>query len=174
MLTSPSSIQYRMHPDISVLPSRLFYGGRLLDGPDMKVKTQRPWHGHPKFGTYRFYNVLRGIEESGSSHSYKNRAEVDIAVALYNRMHQEFIARGTDITIGVVTMYKAQMLELRRAFERRFGSALAGMVDFNTVDGFQGQEKDVIILSCVRAGPGVERVGFLAGEPSLLMPIYTC
>lgn len=153
-----------MHPDISVLPSRLFYGGRLLDGPNMTVKTQRPWHDHPKFGPYRFYNVLRGVEETGSSHSFLNRAEAEVAAALYNRMHTEFISRGTNFTVGVVTMYKAQMNELRRTFERRFGSTTTGIVDFNTVDGFQGQEKDVIILSCVRAGPGVERVGFLAGE----------
>ncbi|EKM51498.1 uncharacterized protein PHACADRAFT_199007 [Phanerochaete carnosa HHB-10118-sp] len=154
------SIQYRMHPDISLLPSRLFYNGRLLDGPDMASKTQRPWHRHPKFGPYRFYNVHRGVETT-ASHSYLNQAEAEIAVALYNRLRQEFSAHDFDFKIGIVTMYKAQMLELRRAFERRFGTNIHGLVDFNTVDGFQGQEKEIIVLSCVRAGPGVERVGFL-------------
>jgi len=32
---------------------------------------------------------------------------------------------------------------------------------FNTVDGFQGQEKDIIILSCVRSGPNLQTIGFL-------------
>lgn len=32
---------------------------------------------------------------------------------------------------------------------------------FNTVDGFQGQEKDIIILSCVRSGPNLQNIGFL-------------
>ena len=32
---------------------------------------------------------------------------------------------------------------------------------FNTVDGFQGQEKDIIILSCVRSGPNLHQIGFL-------------
>lgn len=32
---------------------------------------------------------------------------------------------------------------------------------FNTVDGFQGQEKDIIILSCVRSGPNLSSIGFL-------------
>lgn len=152
-----------MHPDISLLPSQLFYNGRLLDGPDMASKTQRPWHNHPKFGPYRFYNVHRGVE-TNASHSFLNHAEAEVAVALYNRLQQQFSSYDFDFKVGVVTMYKAQMTELRRAFERRFGANIRGLVDFNTVDGFQGQEKEIIILSCVRAGPGVERVGFLRGK----------
>lgn len=35
------------------------------------------------------------------------------------------------------------------------------MKRFNTVDGFQGQEKDIIILSCVRSGPNLQSIGFL-------------
>lgn len=34
-------------------------------------------------------------------------------------------------------------------------------ISFNTVDGFQGQEKDIIILSCVRSGPNLQTIGFL-------------
>ncbi|KAI0335924.1 hypothetical protein GY45DRAFT_1316694 [Cubamyces sp. BRFM 1775] len=156
------SIQYRMHPDISQLPSNLFYDGRLRDGPDMAEKTKRVWHGHPKFGTYRFYNVQGGLEESsGAGHSLVNRAEAQVAVALYNRLTKEFSSANLDFKIGVISMYRGQIVELRRAFQQRFGEEVMSMVDFNTVDGFQGQEKDIIILSCVRAGPGLQSVGFL-------------
>ncbi|OSD07245.1 hypothetical protein PYCCODRAFT_1381842 [Trametes coccinea BRFM310] len=154
------SIQYRMHPDISQLPSKLFYDGRLRDGPDMAEKTKRVWHTHPKFGTYRFFNVQAGLEESSGGHSMLNRAEAQVAVALYNRLIKEFSSH-LDFKVGVISMYRGQIGELRRAFQQRFGEEVMSTVDFNTVDGFQGQEKDIIILSCVRAGPGVSSVGFL-------------
>ncbi|KAG1818441.1 SEN1 N terminal-domain-containing protein [Suillus subaureus] len=158
------SIQYRMHPDISRLPSRIFYEGRLLDGPDMDTKTKQPWHLHPKFGTYRFFNVNRGQETSISAtgHSLKNTTESQVALALYARLCKEFSDIDFDFRVGIVSMYRGQVIELQRAFEQRFGRDIKGRVHFHTVDGFQGQEKDVIILSCVRAGPGVQSVGFLS------------
>ncbi|TFY69567.1 hypothetical protein EVJ58_g358 [Rhodofomes roseus] len=155
------SIQYRMHPDISQVPSRLFYEGRLQDGPDMASKTLRPWHSHEKFGTYRFFNVLEGQEETGMGHSFINRGEIQVATALFNRLRREFTSFDFDSKIGVISMYRGQIVAIRRAFEERFGPEITSIVDFNTVDGFQGQEKDIIILSCVRAGPNVQTVGFL-------------
>ncbi|KAF5382581.1 hypothetical protein D9615_002787 [Tricholomella constricta] len=156
------SIQYRMHPEISRLPSRVFYQGRLQDGPGMDIKTKQPWHPHPKFGTYRFYNVAKGLEESGTRSSLKNMAECRVAVALYARLVQEFSSIDFSYRVGIVSMYRAQIVELRRQFEQRFGPQILDTVDFNTVDGFQGQEKDIIILSCVRSGPGLQSIGFLS------------
>ena len=153
-----------MHPDISQLPSRVFYQGRLQDGPDILSKTKRPWQDHAKFGSYRFFNIAKGQEEPGLRHSMKNKAECAVAVALYSRLRQEFAAIAFDV--GVVSMYSAQVQEMRRTFTVRFGRDAMGKVDFNTVDGFQGQEKDVIILSCVRAGPSLQSIGFLAGQHS--------
>lgn len=159
----PYSIQYRMHPEISQLPSSQFYQKRLLDGPDMASKTAKPWHSHPKFGPYRFFNVHRGQEQGTPGNSLKNRPEAQVAVALYARLYKEFGATNLDFRVGVVSMYRGQVNELRRTFETRFGEDIRGKIHFNTVDGFQGQEKDIIILSCVRAGPGLQSVGFLAG-----------
>ncbi|KIK99636.1 hypothetical protein PAXRUDRAFT_822556 [Paxillus rubicundulus Ve08.2h10] len=156
------SIQYRMHPEISQLPIRLFYQGRLLDGPDMVTKTKQPWQSHPKFGPYRFFNVLRSREEGTVGHSMKNTLEAQVTVALYARLRKEFPAIDLDFRVGIVSMYRGQVLELQRAFEKRFGEDMRGKIHFHTVDGFQGQEKDIIILSCVRAGPGVQSIGFLA------------
>lgn len=158
-----------MHPDISQLPSRVFYKGRLEDGPGMASKAARPWHTGTIFGTYKFFNIIRGQESPGPSHSLVNKAEVQVAISLYDRLLKEFSSVDFNFRVGVVSMYRAQILELRRAFESRFGVDITSQVDFNTVDGFQGQEKDIIILSCVRAGPGLQNVGFLSGASQTLL-----
>ncbi|KAJ8518486.1 hypothetical protein ONZ45_g4443 [Pleurotus djamor] len=154
------SIQYRMHPEISRLPSELFYNGRLQDGPSMSQKTQRPWHSHPNFGVYRFFDV-KGVEEQVRQ-SQKNTRESLVALKLFQALRRLYVS--TNFTVGVVSMYKAQVTEIRRLFVDHYGQSISEEVDFNTVDGFQGQEKDVIILSCVRAGPGVNSIGFLADQ----------
>ncbi|KAH8828381.1 AAA domain-containing protein [Flagelloscypha sp. PMI_526] len=156
------SIQYRMHPEISCLPSALFYAGRLGDGPGLAQSTARPWHSNPRFGPYRFYNINGGREEN-VGHSHKNVAEINAAMALYDRLHREHSSHDFTSKIGIITMYRTQLLELRKAFSLRFGRTIRETIDFNTVDGFQGQEKDIIILSCVRAGPSTTNIGFLAG-----------
>ncbi|KAJ7095873.1 SEN1 N terminal-domain-containing protein [Mycena belliarum] len=154
------SIQYRMHPAISRLPSAMFYQARLKDGPDMAAKTAKPWHEDPKFGVYRFLDIKSAEEKSGRS--IKNTAECRIAVALFARLRKAFAGTDFDGQVGVISMYRAQIVELRRQFAKEFGSDVLQTVDFNTVDGFQGQEKAIIILSCVRSGPGLESIGFLS------------
>jgi superfamily I DNA and/or RNA helicase len=51
--------------------------------------------------------------------------------------------------------------QLKSRFQKRFGTRIFDVIDFNTVDGFQGQEKDIIIFSCVRAGSGKFKIGFI-------------
>ncbi|CAG8732028.1 12673_t:CDS:2, partial [Acaulospora colombiana] len=62
------------------------------------------------------------------------------------------------LRIGIISMYRAQLMKLRQAFSTRYGKDALSRIDFNTVDGFQGQEKDIIILSCVRAGPNITTI----------------
>ncbi|CCO30667.1 putative ATP-dependent helicase C29A10.10c [Rhizoctonia solani AG-1 IB] len=158
------SIQYRMHPIISAVPSRLFYNGRLLDGPDMDQRTKQDWHASSLFGPYQFFDVAQGREEAQSNHSQINRGEADAAVTLYGRLAREFRAINFEYRIGIVSMYRGQVVHMKSRFSATYGPGILKSVDFNTVDGFQGQEKDIIILSCVRAGTNVQSVGFLADE----------
>lgn len=158
------SIQYRMHPDISQLPSRVFYNRKLLDGDNMAEKTRAPWHVAPLYGTYRFFNV-HGVESRGALHSIKNTAELQAIVSLYRGLKQQFGQNDRLLgKIGIISMYREQVGDLKRTFGREFGQAAFDDVDFGTVDGFQGQEKDIIILSCVRSGPELRSVGFLNDE----------
>jgi senataxin len=150
-----------MHPEISQLPSEVFYSRRLLDGPGMDTKTQQPWHAHNIFGPYQFFNVAG--QESNNGKSLINKTECQVAASLFSRITKDFSSVNFDFRIGIVSMYRAQIAELRRVFQARFGQDIINKVDFNTVDGFQGQEKDIIILSCVRASMSSTSIGFLAG-----------
>jgi senataxin len=155
------SIQYRMNPDISQFPSNKFYDGKLLDGPDMGSITRREWHTSPLFRPYCFFNVHGGEQEKGKRGiSLLNRAEVSVSLQIYDRLRQDFGHIDFDGKVGIVTPYKEQLRELLRQFRSRYGDDITNSVDFNTIDGFQGQEKDIIILSCVRAAQD-SGVGFL-------------
>lgn len=161
--------QYRMHPEISLFPNQYFYEGRLVDGPDMITANTRDWHSHPLLGPLRFFDIHGGREESRArksgleSRSKLNELEVQIAVNLVallcQQTHQSMVGK-----IGLVTPYKDQRRALRRELVSRFGtSSVLASVEVSTVDGFQGQEREVIIFSCVRtSGPGTGRgLGFL-------------
>lgn len=148
------SIQYRMHPDISKLPSRLFYNSKLLDGPNMGEASSAVWHNLPEFPPYRFFNVADGQEKVGRGKSIYNVAEADAAVALVDMLCSKLPTIKFASKIGVITPYKQQVSQLKSKFQKRFGNGILDVIDFNTVDGFQGQEKEIIIFSCVRAGQG--------------------
>ncbi|EEB08752.1 helicase sen1 [Schizosaccharomyces japonicus yFS275] len=154
------SIQYRMHPEISRFPSSYFYGSRLLDGPDMQKLTARPWHHDPTFGIYRFFDV-RTRESSSITKSVYNPEEASFVLTLYDKLVQDYINVDMEGKVGIVTPYRRQLQELRMQFERRYGPLIFKRVDFNTVDGFQGQEKDIILFSCVRGDMG-GGIGFLS------------
>ncbi|KAJ1815437.1 DEAD-box type RNA helicase, partial [Coemansia sp. RSA 2598] len=156
------SIQYRMHPEISVFPSRLFYDSLLKDGPEMAKKQTAPWHSSEKFPPFRFFNIASGREQVGQSHSVFNIAEVDAAIQLVYNLCVDFPQIHWRQRIGIITPYKQQLRKLIEKFSQAFGSKVTDVIEFNTVDGFQGQEKDVIIFSCVRAGGS--GVGFLSDE----------
>ncbi|KAK9466782.1 SEN1 N terminal-domain-containing protein [Lipomyces arxii] len=157
------SIQYRMHPAISLFPSAQFYNSKLIDGDGMPEHTKAEWHSLSHvFGPYRFFNV-NSREQQSKMHSYFNRAEALCALELYRKLTDSFPNMDFTGRVGIVTPYKQQLIELRNTFRSALGMSGVAGIDFNTVDGFQGQEKEIIILSCVRADGGQSKgVGFLA------------
>lgn len=160
------SIQYRMHPEISVFPSKAFYESKLQDGPDMAELTRQPWHKYELTRPFKFLST-KAPESPGRFHSIVNKEEANVALALYERLRTDNPRENFDYRIGVVTMYKAQVFELKRTFQQRYGQDIVERIDFNTVDGFQGQEKDIIILSCVRSAAEPRSIGFLSDRRRL-------
>ncbi|KAJ3076763.1 DEAD-box type RNA helicase [Podochytrium sp. JEL0797] len=153
------SIQYRMHPHISSFPSQQFYKSRLLDAEDMSNKCIAPWHQNAEYPTYRFLNVGWG-RELRERHSLYNPDEIIACVNLVAKLCIAFPGLKFASRIGVITPYRMQMLKMKDKFKEKFGYDILDYVDINTIDAFQGREKDIIILSTVRAGLG-EAVGFL-------------
>ncbi|WBW73992.1 ATP-dependent RNA helicase Dbl8 [Schizosaccharomyces osmophilus] len=153
------SIQYRMHPEISKFPSHYFYQSKLIDGPNMVSVADRPWHHDALFGVYRFFNVV-SRESISRSKSLYNADEASFVLLLYEKLSQNFINIDFEGKIGIVTPYRSQVQELRYQFQKKFGSVIFKYLDIHTVDGFQGQEKDIIIFSCVRSSMG-NGIGFL-------------
>lgn len=154
-------VQYRMHPEISAFPSREFYTSKLKDGPNMKLLTERPWHEIEEYGPYRFFN-LRGRQNiNDKTKSLYNTTECKVILEIIESLYRKFPNIDWSNKIGVISPYKEQVRLLKKTFVDKYGFLITKQIDFNTVDGFQGQEKDIIIFSCVRAENNTG-VGFLA------------
>jgi len=152
--------QYRMHPEISLFPSRTFYDGRLLDGGDMAGLRAQPWHQSMLLGPYRFFDVQGQHQAAPKGHSLINLAEIDIAMKLYKRLTSDFPDYNFRGKVGIITPYKSQLRELKSRFTTTYGASIIEDIEFNTTDAFQGRESEVIIFSCVRASPA-GGIGFL-------------
>ncbi|TPX44268.1 hypothetical protein SeMB42_g04397 [Synchytrium endobioticum] len=145
------SIQYRMHPEISRIPSMLFYQGELKDAPDMADKCKATWHHDPVLPPYRFYDCQTGREQSTASNSKFNLAEAEACVKLVKRLFIAAPAESFRGRIGIISYYSSQLVKIKDFLRREFGPEALSHVAVGTVDSYQGQERDVIILSCVRA-----------------------
>lgn len=161
------NVQFRMHPDIAKFPSEEFYHGEVTTGPTVKQMTTRPWHRHVEFAPYRFFSV-KGRETSGQLSSFFNDKEAHLILELYSTVTQLYPKLSDKV--GVISPYKRQIEYLRDIFRKKYGPSIFDWVDFNTVDGFQGQEKELIIVSCVRADE-TKGVGFLKDRRRLNVAI---
>ncbi|KAG8377370.1 hypothetical protein BUALT_Bualt08G0026000 [Buddleja alternifolia] len=156
------SVQYRMHPHIRDFPSRYFYQGRLTDSESVSNLPDEIYYKDPLLRPYVFFDITYGRESHrGGSVSYQNTQEAQFCVRLYEHLQKTVRSLGAGkVTVGIITPYKLQLKCLQREFKDVLNSDEGKDIYINTVDAFQGQERDVIIMSCVRAsGHGV---GFVA------------
>ncbi|TMW99862.1 hypothetical protein EJD97_001837, partial [Solanum chilense] len=164
--------QYRMHPEICRFPSFHFYDGKLVDGDQLSSKVAS-FHGTKGLGPYVFFDIVDGKElhdkKSGTLSLY-NECEADAAVEVLRFFKRRFSSEFAGGRIGIITPYRCQLSLLRSRFSSAFGSSITADMEFNTVDGFQGREVDIVILSTVRAFEACSnatqvnssRIGFVA------------
>ncbi|XP_049487014.1 protein ZGRF1 isoform X4 [Panthera uncia] len=145
--------QYRCHPAISAISNDLFYEGNLMNGiSETERSPLLEW-----LPTLCFYNV-KGLEQIERDNSFHNVAEAAFTLKLIQSLIVSGIAGSV---IGVITLYKSQMYKLCHSLNAvNFDHPDIKAVQVSTVDAFQGAEKEIIILSCVRT----RQVGFIDSE----------
>ncbi|CAI0446099.1 unnamed protein product [Linum tenue] len=156
------SVQYRMHPQIRDFLQGTFNQGRLSDSESVIKLPDEVYYKDPLLRPYLFYDVTHGRESHrGGSVSYQNIHEAQFCVQLYEHLMKTSRSLGIGrITVGIITPYKLQLKCLQHEFSEILKSEEGKDIYINTVDAFQGQERDVIIMSCVRASS--HGVGFVA------------
>ena len=160
-------VQYRMHPEIRAWPSREFYDNRLTDSDSVRARAALDFRrgesipndteNHDAYSAfvrkpYVLFDVKHGSHTANTrSGSLANPAEALFAACLYAALRRVKTEPGAEPpTCAIVTPYREQRACVLKAFALLFGGAgAAGRlgVRVSTVDGFQGQEADVIIFS---------------------------
>ncbi|KAJ0251719.1 Uncharacterized protein HA466_0126370 [Hirschfeldia incana] len=156
------TVQYRMHSQIRDFPSRYFYQGRLMDSESVTTAPDEIYYKDPVLKPYLFFDISHGRESHrGGSVSYENIDEARFCVGLYMHLQRTLKSlEGGRVSVGIITPYKLQLKCLKMEFGNALGQDELKEIYINTVDAFQGQERDVIIMSCVRASS--HGVGFVA------------
>ncbi|MFM8369676.1 MAG: IGHMBP2 family helicase, partial [Chloroflexota bacterium] len=151
------SVQYRMHQDIMTFSSDIFYDGHLQ--ADEAVRTalllDLPHVSESPLTT----TPIHFIDTAGASYdeepepdgeSRMNPLEAELVV---KKVEELLAYRVSPENIAVISPYSAQVKLLRQKLNHG--------IEIDSVDGFQGREKDVVIVSLVRSNPEGD-VGFLA------------
>ncbi len=142
-------IQHRMHPAIRQWPSQQYYNNQLKDAPAI---AERP-ASVSQHGAYAFIDIAS--DEQFSGYSFYNPRECrQVMMLLY-----ELASKNIDIRtqVGIITFYAAQVDYMQQEFNK-----LPWLKDVkvHTVDSYQGNESDYIIISFVRSNRG-GGIGFL-------------
>lgn len=155
-------LQYRMNDEIMRFSSEWFYGGMLQSAPEVKYRSILD------FDTPIEWINTEGLdcneEFIGENYGRINKSEAELSIdqlkGYITKIGRErFLDERIDV--GMISPYKAQVQYLRRLVRNdAFFKPYRQAITINTVDGFQGQERDVILISLVRANEEGQ-IGFL-------------
>lgn len=143
--------QYRMHPVISSWPSAKFYSGILQDGSNvMSQQYTKSWHNLIR--PVEFYDIRVGSEDQVGSSLFH-----EIQAVVVRRILALIRKETSAVSIGIISPYKQQISILSHLSSH----SPTFRVKVCTIDGFQGQECDIIILTTVRSNRA-GNIGFLS------------
>ena len=159
------TVQYRMCDTIMQFPNREFYGGQLTSAPEVKYRGILDWDTAIEWVDSPVLDAV-GVEyrESASGLSRVNVSEAQLTIdtlqRYFERIGKERLLEE-HVDVGIISPYKGQVRLLRRMLRQdRYWKPFRSLISVNTVDGFQGQERDVIVISLVRSNEQGD-IGFL-------------
>ena len=164
-------IQYRMNEDIMRFSSNYFYDGQVESAPEVRFRgildldTPMEWIDTSELAELSDDEELTFKEEFvGESYGRINKAEglltMHVLQQYFERISKQRLL-DERIDVGIISPYRAQVQYLRRLLQKSaFFKPFRRLVSVNTVDGFQGQERDVIVISLVRSNDEGQ-IGFL-------------
>eukprot|EP00730_Choanoeca_flexa_P008095 TRINITY_DN12439_c0_g2_i1.p1 TRINITY_DN12439_c0_g2~~TRINITY_DN12439_c0_g2_i1.p1 ORF type:complete len:1308 (+),score=248.40 TRINITY_DN12439_c0_g2_i1:502-3924(+) len=150
--------QYRMDPNICKLASDAFYDGSLRSAPAVLRRSLPQWRRRV-LNSSVFRSDIQGMERGSRSFSNVREAlEVRAIVEKLGGVAEEPLSGK----IAIITPY-ADQVGLIKSKLLDLSQEILKHVSVNTVDAYQGQERDIIIFSCVRT----RHIGFLADKRRL-------
>ena len=163
-------MQYRMNEEIMRFSSDWFYNNQVESAPDVKFRSildldiPMTWVDTSQFVFPEDSGISFKEEFVGESFGRINKAEAELTMLAlqqyFEKIGKERILQER-IDVGVISPYRAQVQYLRRQLKaREFFKPYRELISVNTVDGFQGQERDIILISLVRANDEGQ-IGFL-------------
>ena len=152
-------MQYRMNEEIMRFSSDWFYGNQVESAPEVKYRSILDLDVPMEWIDYRFQE-----EFVGESFGRINKAEAELTLMTL----QEYFERigktrvlNERLDVGVISPYRAQVQYLRSQLKKKeYFKPFRHLITVNTVDGFQGQERDIIVISLVRSNDEGQ-IGFL-------------
>ena len=135
--------QYRMVPDVRALVSELFYGGRLVDAPEI-LDRESARHSLVLVDTS---SLRPSVEREEGSRANAVHAEVVTGLL------EGFAAQGVE-DVAVVVPYRLQSRRIWRLARSRLGRAAPNKLEISTVHRYQGREKSLVIFDTVDSPPG--------------------
>lgn len=155
-------MQYRMNEQIMKFSSEWFYNGMVESAPMVSHR------GILDYDTPMMWidtAECDGKEEFvGENFGRINRAEAELTLQTLQQYLEKIGKQRIleeSIDVGIISPYRAQVQLLRKELRKReFFRPYRHLLTVNTVDGFQGQERDIILISLVRSNDGGD-IGFL-------------